>query len=258
MLTEKGLFLRLFFLKKYPILSKVMKQLFSFDLIMPVFNESQIIEKVVKQNWDFVKKYKGSQLIIAEDGSTDGTKEILKKLKKKIPFKLVSSNLRKGYTKAVMDALKLSKKDLILFSDSDGQHIASDFDKLLKFYPKYDLIIGKKSPRRDPLYRNLVSKIYNFLVNILFFSHFEDIDCGFRIIKKDVIKKILPKSGRFKYCYFSEFTIIAKRLGFKIKEVPITHYPREGTQSSIFSPTKLPKIGWGLFIQLVELRGRKL
>ena len=226
---------------------------YDFELIMPVYNEANTIKETITKYWKFISKYPNAKLLIVEDGSTDRTKDILNQLQKKIPFLLVSSDKRKGYTKAVMDALKLSSKEFILFSDSDGQHDPEDFKKLLDFYPEYDLIIGKKSPRRDPLYRNFVSNVYNKLINILFLTNFKDIDSGFRLIKKELIKKVLPETGNFKYCYFSEFTIVSKKKGYKIKEVGVKHFPRMAGQS-IFSPAKLPKIAFQLTLQLLNLR----
>jgi glycosyltransferase involved in cell wall biosynthesis len=225
-----------------------------FSLVMPVFNEAPTIEKTIKLYWKFLKKYPGAEFIIAEDGSSDGTKEILKKLKKTISFKLVSSNARKGYTKAVIDALKLSSRDFVLFSDSDGQHNPQDFTKLLQYYPEHDLIIGEKRPRKDPFYRLVLAGGYNLIINLLFGSNFRDIDSGFRLIKKKVIDSVLPKSGKFRYCYSSEFTIIARQMDFKIKEIPTTHYPRSVGESNVFSPIKLPRVCWGLFLQLLSLR----
>lgn len=221
---------------------------------MPVYNEAHSIKNTIKCYWNFIKKYPHAEFIIAEDGSTDGTKEVLRGLQKTIPFKLVSGDKRKGYTKAVIDALKLTSGDFCLFSDSDGQHNPEDFAKLLRYYPEYDLVIGIKKPRHDPLYRNLLSLGYNFIINILFFTYFHDIDSGFRLIKKSVIRAVLPKSGKFKYCYSSEFTILAHHLGYKIKEVPTTHNPRAFGQSNVFSPARLPGVCFGLILQLIKLR----
>ncbi len=227
---------------------------YEFELIMPVYNEAKTIEKTILKYWEFIKHYPNAKLIIAEDGSKDGTKKILNRLQKKIPFKLESSNLRKGYTKAVIDALKLASKDFILFSDSDGQHDPDDFKKLIQYYPEYDLVIGKKSPRNDPFYRNFISGMYNLLINILFLTNFKDIDSGFRLIKRELIKDVLPKTGNFKYCYFSEFTIFSKKMGYKVKEVPVRHFARNSGQSTIFLPSRLPSIALQLFMQLLILR----
>jgi len=95
------------------------------SVVIPVYNEGDVIEKVVRDFYaKVVSKVPGSELIVAEDGSTDNTKAILGRLAEELPIRLVSSDERKGYTRAVKDALKLPRFDLVFFSDSDGQQDA--------------------------------------------------------------------------------------------------------------------------------------
>lgn len=224
------------------------------SFVMPVYNEAKIIEKVVRDYWVVLREISGSEMIIAEDGSNDGTKEVLKKLKEKIPFVLISGEKRKGYTQAVKDALKLPRNNVIFFSDSDGQHDPNDLFRLLEKVNGYDIVIGYKSPRRDPVHRLIISKGYNFIIGIMFGIWLKDIDCGFRLIRKRVVDNVLDETVTLKECVSSEYVIRAFKKGYKITEVPINHYPRQTGNTAIFSPKKLPFMIIGLLWGLIKIK----
>ena len=227
----------------------------SFSVVIPVYNEAGVIEDVIRGFYEnVVKRIPNAKLIIAEDGSTDGTKEILDRLHNKIPFVLISSKERKGYTKAFKDALSIAKTDLVLFSDSDGQHDPTDVFKLLKEIDSNDIISGYKFPRRDPIHRIVISKVYNFLIYLLFGLKMKDIDSGFKLIKKRVIDNVLNDGISFKYCVMSEFVLKAYLSGYKVKEIPVNHFPRKSGKTAIFTPAKLPLIIIGLIKNLLKIK----
>jgi len=222
---------------------------------MLVYNEVRVIESVIRDFHEkVVRKMPYVELIIAEDGSRDGTKEILKRLRKEIPFILISGEERKGYTRAFKDALRIADTEVVFFSDSDGQHDPSDFFKLLEELEHSDIVSGYKSTRRDPLHRIIISRVYNFLIYLLFGLKMKDIDSGFKFIKKEVIDNVLNEVTVLNYCVMSEFILKAHLRGYKIKEVPVTHYPRKSGATAIFNPTKLPAIVVGIIKGLMEIK----
>lgn len=227
----------------------------NLSIIIPVYNEAEIIENVIRGFYEkVIKKIHNTKFIIAEDGSTDGSKEILNKLKKKIPFVLISTKEKKGYTKAFKDALSIAKTGLVFFSDSDGQHDPADIFKLLKEIDKYDIVGGYKSPRHDPIHRIVISKVYNFLIYLLFGLKMKDINSGFKLIKKKVIDNVLYDVTSLKYCVMSEFILRAHLADYRIKEIPVSHYPRKFGKTTIFKPIKLPFIILGLIKGLFEIK----
>ena len=141
-----------------------------------------------------------------------------------------------------------------MFSDSDAQHDPADFFKLLEVIEEYDVVGGYKSPRRDPFHRLVISRVYNSLIYLLFGLKMKDIDAGFKLIKKKVIDSVLGDVTIMKHCVMSEFMLKAYLKGYKITEVPISHYPRKSGGTSIFSPTKLPSIIFGLIKNLLEIK----
>lgn len=221
----------------------------NFSVVMPVYNEGSTVERVVRDFYEkVVKKIPNARFIIAEDGSTDGTKEILSRLNREIPFVLVSGEERKGYAKAFIDALSAADTELVFFSDSDGQHDPQEVFKLLKEIDNNDIVSGYKSPRRDPMNRVVISKVYNFLIRLLFGLKLKDIDSGFKLIRKKVIAGVLSDVTRMKYCVMSEFILKAHLAGYKIKEIPVSHYPRISGKSRIFNPLALP----GVIAEIIE------
>ncbi len=223
------------------------------SLVIPVYNEVEVIEQVVRDFYDkVISKIEGAQFIIAEDGSTDGTKEVLKKLAEEIPLTLVMGDERKGYTKAVKDALKLPENEIIFFSDSDGQQEPDDFWEILKLIEDNDIVVGYKYPRNDPLFRVLISKVYQW-VNFLFFGiKLHDINCGYRLLRKKVLDDVLDDVCLLPNFVSSEIILRAYIKGYKIKEVPVRHYSREFGESRGLPVSRIPievlKLLKGLFI----------
>ena len=227
----------------------------SLSIVIPVYNEIYVIKNVIRDFYEkVVEDNSGVKLIVLEDGSNDGTKEALNKLSKKIPFILISGKDRKGYTRAFKEALDIAKTKWVFFSDSDGQHNPEDIFKLIKETDNNDIIGGYKLPRRDPGYRIAMSKVYNFLIYLLFGFKVKDINSGFKLIKKEVIDNVLKDTTDFKHCVMSEFMLKAYLLGYKIKEVPVEHYARKFGTTNIFSPMKLPRIVGGIINNLFKLK----
>ena len=115
------------------------------DVVLPVFNEADSIRGVVLSFYNEIIQKVPSRFIVAEDGSVDGTKEILLGLKNEMPLSLFCGLQRKGYAKGVGDALRRCNEQWVFFSDSDGQYFPSDFWRLWKCRDSYDMIIGRKT-----------------------------------------------------------------------------------------------------------------
>jgi glycosyltransferase involved in cell wall biosynthesis len=231
----------------------------SMSIVIPVHNEADIIERVIADiHENVIKRMPDAKLIVVEDGSTDGTKEKLRELCGRFPFALVSAEERKGYTRAFRDAISIPQTDLIFFSDSDGQHSASDVFDLLKEADRNDIVSGYRIRRQDPLHRLIMTRVYNFLFNFLFGIRLHDINSGFKVIRRKVISDVLAEGLDFKYCVMSEFVIKAYLKGYKITEVPVSHLPREHGTTVIFSPMKLPFIVLGLIKDLLILKFKYL
>lgn len=212
------------------------------SLILVVHQEAETIEGVIKDFYEkVISKIPGSQFIICEDGSTDGTKEILARLKDHYQLMLDMRQEKRGYTRAMRDGFRLVKNSVIFFSDSDGQHEPNDFWRMYPLLEQSDMVIGWKITRRDVWYRLLMTYVFNKLICFYFKVRLHDIDCGFRLIKKEVIDFILAQEWRLKHCVNAELTVKVQS-AFKVTELPVAHFSRETGNSRGLPLKKLPKI----------------
>lgn len=212
------------------------------SVVLPAYNEAQTIKGVVMDYYREIVTKIPSKLVLAEDGSFDHTQEILDSLAKEIPIALLSEHDRKGYAKSVHDALRKCNENWVFFSDSDGQYAPSDFWRLWENRGRYDMIIGRKVHRNEDIYRIVLSKGFHVLVNSLFGLSLHDGDCGFRLIRKNLMRSVLDETRILKYSFWTEFTIRASLKGFNICEVPISHANRTSGRTRIYAPSKIPLI----------------
>jgi glycosyltransferase involved in cell wall biosynthesis len=218
------------------------------SVVFPVYNEDYIIEKTIRSYYNELKGKISFEVIVVEDGSTDNTKKVLSRLRRELPIRVYMSDARKGYQRAVIDSLKYPKHEWIFLVDSDYQFDPHDFWKLLPYTGKYDIILGKKVKRKDPVYRITLSKGFNFLLRCCIGVPYRDMDTGYRLIRKKVIGHVIKDIHCLKY-FTSELVIRAHYKGFKIKEVPVEHFERKGGSTNVFPIRRIP------FVILEELTG---
>jgi glycosyltransferase involved in cell wall biosynthesis len=212
------------------------------SVLLVAYNEADSIRDIVTSYYKEICSKLSAELIVAEDGSNDGTKEILISLKDELPIVLLSANKRKGYANGVNDGLRKCKGDWVFFSDSDGQYLPSDFWKLWEQRDGNNMIIGAKMHRREAVHRTILARGFHKILNRNFRLSLHDADCGFRLIRKDVIQSIIDEVRFLEYSYWAEFTIRACLKGFKICEVPISHRARIHGETHIYKNSKIPMI----------------
>lgn len=205
-------------------------------VFFPAYNEEKNIKstvtKAAKILPDVAKKW---EIIVVNDGSKDKTGEIVEGLiKKNKNIRMITHTPNQGYGAALKSGFYNASYEWIAFTDSDGQF---DFSEIENFIEKQrqtqaDLVIGYYLKRQVPFYRILGSKFWQLAVFLLFGLKVRDIDCGFKLIRRQVIEQI-PKleveRGPF---ISSELLIKAKKAGFKIAEIGVHHYPREAGRAT--------------------------
>lgn len=210
------------------------------SFLFPVHNEANIIKGVISEFYNEIGSKIPIEIIVAEDGSTDGTKAILCELSKRIPMKIIFGKDRKGYSQGLIDALAKVNTKFVVFVDSDGQHLASDFWKLYNLRDCYDIVTGWRVKRADGFHRKIISFVFQLLAKILFkIPKYHDITAPYRIANSIIAKKIANDSKYMQDSFWTEFTIRAYYSGFKLKEVPITHKQRLVGGSNVYKMNKL-------------------
>jgi len=219
---------------------------------MPAHNEAANIAQMI----DAVRTKVGPlvddlEVIVCNDGSKDNTGEIVRAIAEQDPrVRLVEHPVNLGYGAAVRDAVWAATKELVFFTDSDLQFDVGELARFLPRLSEADMVAGYRYARSDPWKRRLFGNGWSWLVNLLFGYTARDIDCAFKLFKREVIEAFTVESGGAMFS--AEFMARTKRAGFKIIEEPVNHYPRvAGTQSG----AKL-RVIVRAFGELVKLRWR--
>lgn len=204
----------------------------NFSLILPVQNQEKIIVPVVKSIIKVLKpQFADFEIIIVENGSTDKTYQVLKKLHKLYSFIKVKTS-KKGYGSAVLTGLNTAKGKYVSYMPSDGQLSPNLIPKLLELIQnsKYDLVKIRRITR-ESMIRNVRSEIFNFLSRLLFKISVSDINGSPRVF----LRKWLPTLNLQYVDSFidTEMAIKAFYLNWKIKEIPAKTLQRLGGKSTV-------------------------
>lgn len=206
------------------------------SVFFPAYNEEENIKSTVlkakKVLQDIAEKW---EIIIVNDGSKDKTGEVANQLANNDKrIKVITHNPNRGYGAAFKSGLYNSKYDWIAFTDSDGQF---DFSEITNFIQKQeetkaDMVIGFYRKRQVSKTKIITSKMWEYAVFLLFGLKVHDIDCGFKFISKKVVNAIPALESERGAFISSEFLIKTRKKGFKIIEIPVTHYPRIAGQGT--------------------------
>ena len=196
------------------------------SIIIPAFDEAQNIGGVVKR---IKELYPDVEIIVINDGSTDNTAnaaEAAGALVYNHPYNI-------GNGAAIKSGIRAATGEILVFMDADGQHAPEDIEKLLKHFPKYDMVVGSRSMSgQASVGRAFGNKIYNWLGSYVTKFPISDLTSGFRAIKSDIARNflyLLPNT----YSYPTTLTLGVLRTGRSVKYVPIDTQRRKRGRSNI-------------------------
>jgi dolichyl-phosphate beta-glucosyltransferase len=225
----------------------------SLSLVIPVYNE----EKRIKKSLERIVSYLGGicneyEIIIVDDGSGDGTVETVNNtLKDRFQIIKLKQNRGKGY--AVKQGMLVAKYDYILFSDADLSTPIEEIEKFRQYVGEYDIIIGSRAMTdsnieiHQPKFKEFLGRVGNKFVQLMLLPGIQDTQCGFKLFNQKSLK-VFEKQTIDRWGFDFEVLWLAKKMGFKIKEVPVHWINDFATKVSGFSNYVTT------FIELLKIR----
>ena len=207
----------------------------TISAVLPALNEEENIETATLRLAEVLGSLslKDWEVIIVDDGSTDRTGEIADRLTAEDPahIRVFHHNPNLGYAEALKTGFTSARHQLIFYTDSDNQFDVREMKNLLPLIEDADIVNGFRIYRFDPLTRLVLSWGFNLLVRIMFRINVRDIDCAFKLFRREVFDKVTIESKKF----FVDAEVLAKAkyFGFRTVEIGVRHYPRPAGRSTV-------------------------
>lgn len=202
-------------MKKYPI-----------SIFFPCYNEEENVARITLEALEVAPRISDDyEIIIVNDGSRDRTGEIAEQLaKENVAVRVIHHDGNKGYGAALQTGFKNAAKELVFYTDGDGQFKIEEITRLLPLIEKADIVSGRRISRQDPFMRKVNAFCWGALVNALFKINVADVDSAFKLYKRKIFDDIsLTSQGAL---IDTEILAKARARGYTITEVGVSHYPR--------------------------------
>jgi len=236
-----------------------MKHKYSISVVIPCFNEERTVRKNISLVSEYLEnKFDLFEIIAVNDGSTDNTLSELRKARSEdnLPLRIINGKTNKGKGAAVVSGVLKSKNKIVMFMDADLAIPINELEKFLVEIEKgSDMVIASRFISKIKIlkpvlwYRSIMEKIFRILRMIIINNYdIQDTQCGFKVFTREAALRIFPLLTIKRFSFDAEVTFLAKKMGFKIKELPITlQNPRE-------SHIRIVRDSANMFFDLLRIR----
>lgn len=234
------------------------------SVIIPMHNEMRNAQRCIENIENCLKSLSNPyEIIIAEDGSTDGTREFVEQVERNNPHvRSTCSEVRLGKGLALINAFKLAHGNLTAIVDADmTDNLDCLKDLIRKGKDIGGLVVGSRVlggvANKRPLTRRVVSRIYNLIVRLLFRDNIRDHQCGFKALSRNLVNAVIPYLREKGFAWDTEIIALARRLGYPVSEIPVRIVEqRNGLKSKVSIVKDGINMGWSLLV--IKSRSIKL
>ena len=212
----------------------------SISVFFPCYNDAETIGQLVLDAEAALPSLTDDyQIVVVNDGSTDRSGEVLRELQTRVSrLEVVTHSKNRGYGGALRSGFSASTKELVFYTDGDGQYDVKEMPLLVMLLsPDVDFVNGVKMTRQDPGYRVFAGNLHKFFTRWMFWLPVTDVDCDFRLVRRTILDRIRLTSNSGSIC--SELVKKAERAGATFREVSVHHYARRSGGSQFFRPGRI-------------------
>ena len=213
----------------------------TLSIVLPAYNESANIGRAVEQALATAARLAQEyEVIVVDDGSTDGTSGIAEELVRanRPHVRLIKHATNHGYGAALRTGFSQSRFGLVFFTDSDNQFDISELEYFVPLMSDYDMVTGFRVYRYDTVMRCILSWIYNRLVGLMFRLRVRDVDCAFKLMRREVVQQVTIQCDNF--FVNTELLAKARKWNFRIAQKGVRHYPRTAGETTV-RPSDIPR-----------------
>ena len=220
------------------------------SVVIPAYNEVECLRPMTVEVLDTMRAVgQEFEILLVDDGSRDGTRELMRQLAKEYPqVHFIGFRENCGQTAAMAAGFKHAKGDVIVTLDADLQNDPHDIPRLLEKLDQYDMVCGWRQKRRDNLVRRVSSRVANYVRNKLSDEQIVDVGCSLKAYKKECVENLKLFEGMHRF-----LPTLVKLEGHSIVEVPVNHRRRELGESKYNIRNRIMKA----FVDLLAVRWMK-
>lgn len=232
----------------------------SISAFFPAYNDAGTIPSMVLTVLLTLRELSDDyEIIVINDGSQDHTAQLLDELAQAYPdeVRIIHHAKNRGYGGALRSGFANATKEWIFYTDGDAQYDPRELKNLAELAtPDLDFINGWKIERQDPWHRIVIGRIYQYIIKFTFSLKLKDVDCDFRLMRRDIFNKVNLTSDSGVICV--ELMKKVQDAGFRLAETPVHHYHRAYGRSQFFNFRRLLRVARDLgklWLHLVVRRG---
>ena len=228
----------------------------TLSILMPAHNEADHIEASVMEWYEqVVSLVPGSELVVVDDCSTDGTGTRLEALSERLPrLRTLRTPANGGHGRAVRFGLERCAGEFVFQTDSDRQHTPADFAAVWARRDAAAFVFGVRERRADGAFRTLVSWALRGVNAVVLGTWIRDANCPFKLMRREALDQLLEEIPPESFIPMVMVSVLARRRGYHVVEIPVRHFARRAGQQSLTGVVNWSRTGARCLRELLALR----